>query len=133
MLSVSQNSVEQIRRDLFDKLQDLPIRYFDSNPTGEIMSRFTNDIDNIDIMLNNSLTSIVSGIITLIGTFVFMLTTNIWLTLVTVVFIPIFIILFFPAFGIILTLGGILVWRCWDKITDIAKRIHKLIYKTEMY
>lgn len=48
-------------------------------------------------------------------------------------FIPIFIILFFPAFGIILTLSGILVWRCWDKITDIAKRIHKLIYKTEMY
>ena len=48
-------------------------------------------------------------------------------------FIPMFIILLFPAFGIILTLSGILMWRCWDKITDIAKRIHKLIYKTEMY
>lgn len=48
-------------------------------------------------------------------------------------FIPMFIILLFPAFGIILILSGILVWRCWDKITDIAKRIHKLIYKTEMY
>lgn len=47
--------------------------------------------------------------------------------------VPIFIILLFPAFGIILTLSGILAWRCWDKITDIAKRIHKLIYKTEMY
>ena len=48
-------------------------------------------------------------------------------------FIPMLIILLFPAFGIILTLSGILMWRCWDKITDIAKRIHKLIYKTEMY
>ncbi len=91
MLRVSQNSVEAIRNDLFDKLQRLPLRYFDTRPTGEIMSRFTNDIDNIDVMLNNSLTSIVSGFVTLLGTFVFMVTTNIWLTLVTVVFVPIFI------------------------------------------
>lgn len=91
MLSVSQNSIEKIRNDLFTKLQRLPVRYFDSNPTGEIMSRFTNDIDNIDVMLNNSLTSIVSGVVTLVGTFIFMVTTNIWLTLITIVFIPIFI------------------------------------------
>lgn len=89
MISVSQNSVESIRNDLFVKLQELPVKYFDSNPTGEIMSRFTNDIDNIDMMLNNSLTSIVSGIITLIGTLVFMITTNIWLTLITIAFVPI--------------------------------------------
>ena len=89
MVSVSQNSVEHIRNDLFMKLQELPIKYFDRNPTGEIMSRFTNDIDNIDVMLNNSLTSIVSGVITLIGTLVFMFTTNIWLTLITIAFVPI--------------------------------------------
>ncbi len=88
MLSVSQNSIRSIRDDLFRKLQRLPVRYFDSHPTGEIMSRFTNDVDNIDVMLNNSLTSIVSGVISLIGTFVFMLTTNVWLTLITVAFIP---------------------------------------------
>ncbi len=91
MLSVSQGSVQSIRDDLFKKLQRLPVKYFDSHPTGEIMSRFTNDVDNIDVMLNNSLTSIVSGIISLVGTFVFMLTTNIWLTLITVVFIPILV------------------------------------------
>lgn len=91
MLSVSQSAVAQIRNDLFSKLQKLPVRYFDSNPTGEIMSRFTNDIDNIDTMLNNSLTQLFSGTITLIGTFVFMVTTNWLLTLITVVFIPIFI------------------------------------------
>ncbi len=90
MLSVSQNSIVKIREDLFNKLQDLPVKYFDTNPTGEIMSRFTNDVDNIDVMLNNSLTGLVSGVISLVGTFVFMITTNWVLTLVTIVFIPIF-------------------------------------------
>lgn len=90
MLVVSHGTIESIRNDLFSKLQKLPVRYFDSRPTGEIMSRFTNDIDNIDMMINNSLTSIISGAVTLIGTFVFMITTNWILTLVTVVFIPIF-------------------------------------------
>ena len=90
MLTISQNSVEKLRNDLFGKLQKLPVRYFDGHPTGEVMSRFTNDVDNIDVMLNNSLTSIVSGIISLVGTLVFMITTNIWLTLVTAVFVPIF-------------------------------------------
>ena len=92
MLTISQNATEKIRNDLFTKLQTLPVRYFDTHPTGEVMSRFTNDVDNIDVMLNNSLTSIVSGVVSLIGTFVFMITTNLWLTLVTVVFIPIFAI-----------------------------------------
>ena len=90
MLGVSLNSTERIRNDLFNKLQGLPVRYFDSNTTGEIMSRFTNDIDNIDTMLNNSLTSLVSGTISLIGTFTFMVCTNIWLTLITIAFLPIF-------------------------------------------
>ncbi len=91
MLSVSQNSIQSIRNDLFDKLQTLPVRYFDSHPTGEIMSRFTNDVDNIDVMLNNSLTSIVSGVISLTGTLIFMIATNIWLTLITIVFVPLLI------------------------------------------
>ncbi len=90
MLTISQNSLEKIRVDLFNKLQKLPVRYFDTHPTGEVMSRFTNDVDSIDTMLNNSLTSIVSGVITLIGTFIFMVTTNVWLTLITVCFIPFF-------------------------------------------
>ena len=90
MLSVSQGAIERLRNDLFTKLQKLPVRYFDSKPTGEIMSRFTNDIDNIDVMINTSLTSVLSGMITLIGTFTFMVTTNWILTLVTVFFIPIF-------------------------------------------
>lgn len=91
MRRVSHDAIESLRSDLFRRLQKLPVRYFDSNPTGEIMSRFTNDVDNIDVMLNNSLVALASGAITIVGTFIFMITTNIWLTLVTVAFIPLFI------------------------------------------
>ncbi|MBQ9692128.1 MAG: ABC transporter ATP-binding protein [Clostridia bacterium] len=91
MLSVTQGALERIRNDLFAKLQKLPVRYFDTHPTGEVMSRFTNDVDTIGVMFDTSLLSIISGVITLVGTFVFMVTTNWILTIVTVVFIPIFI------------------------------------------
>ncbi|MCR5154305.1 MAG: ABC transporter ATP-binding protein/permease [Lachnospiraceae bacterium] len=91
MLSISQNIIQKIRNQLFSKLQKLPVRYFDSHPTGEVMSRFANDIDNIDTMINNSLTSIISGFVTLIGTLVFMISTSWILTLVTVFFIPVFV------------------------------------------
>lgn len=90
MLKMTQGVMEKLRNDLFEKLSALPLRYFDSKPTGEIMSRFTNDIDNIESMVNNSLTSIFSGLITLIGTVIFMVTTNWVLTLITVVFVPVF-------------------------------------------
>ncbi|MBQ4155824.1 MAG: ABC transporter ATP-binding protein, partial [Clostridia bacterium] len=88
---VSQSTLENIRNDLFKKVQSLPVRFHDNHPTGEIMSRFTNDVDNIGMMLDHSLISIISGVITLVGTFVFMITTNWILTLVTIVFIPLFI------------------------------------------
>ncbi|MBP5273908.1 MAG: ABC transporter ATP-binding protein [Abditibacteriota bacterium] len=90
MLQITQDTVEKIRRDLFNKLQSLPVKYYNTNTTGDLMSRFTNDIDNIDVMLNGSLINLVSGAITLAGTFVFMLTTNWILTAVTVLFLPIY-------------------------------------------
>ena len=90
IIKVSQNAIEKLRNDLFDKLQTLPVRFYDTENNGEVMSRFTNDVDNIGMMLDNSLLSIVSGTVTLIGTFAMMLYTNIWLTLITVVFVPLF-------------------------------------------
>ena len=90
MLRVSQNAVEKLRNDLFNKMQRLPVRYFDQNSTGELMSRYTNDIDNIDMMINSSVTSLVSGVISLAGTFCMMLFTNVWLTLITLAFVPLF-------------------------------------------
>jgi len=59
MLSVSQSTLENIRNDLFKKVQSLPVRFHDNHPTGEIMSRFTNDVDNIGMMLDHSLISII--------------------------------------------------------------------------
>ena len=90
MITISQNAIENLRNDLFNKLQTLPLRYFDNNTTGEIMSRFTNDIDNIDMMISNTITNLISGTVMLVGTFILMVVTNIWLTLITVAFIPIF-------------------------------------------
>ena len=90
MMKISQTAIERIRGDLFAKLQGLPLRYFDNNNTGEIMSRFTNDVDNIGTMLDQSITSLISGAITLVGTFAMMLYTNIWLSLITVCFTPLF-------------------------------------------
>ncbi len=90
MITVSQSASERIRNDLFEKLQRLPVRFYDNENNGEIMSRFTNDVDNISHMLDSSITSIISGVITLVGTIVMMLYTNIWLSLITVVFVPIF-------------------------------------------
>ena len=91
MMSVSLKVIENLRNDLFEKMQMLPVRYFDGHPTGELMSRFTNDIDNIDTMINNSLVGLISGLISLVGTFVFMITTSWVLTLITVVSIPLFL------------------------------------------
>lgn len=91
MMSVSLKVIENIRNDLFEKMQTLPVRYYDGHPTGELMSRYTNDIDNIDVMINNSLVGLVSGLISLVGTFIFMVTTSWVLTLVTIAFIPVFL------------------------------------------
>ena len=93
MLSVSMNAIENLRNDLFKKVQKLPVRAFDSDSNGTIMSSFTNDIDNIDMMLHNTVINLISGSITLIGTLCMMIYTNIWLTLITIVFIPIFALL----------------------------------------
>ena len=89
MISVSQGTLKRIREHLFRKVQKLPVRYFDTNPTGVIMSRFTNDVDIIGEMLNSTLVQIFSGTITLIGTLALMLYTNWVLAVVTIVVSPI--------------------------------------------
>ena len=92
MIGLSRTAIQQIRDDLFTRLQRLPLRFHDNQTTGELMSRFTNDVDNIGMMMDQSLMSMISGIINLVGTLVMMIVTNIWLTLITLVFIPVFIV-----------------------------------------
>lgn len=89
MIGVSQNAIQKLRNDLFHKLQKLPVRYFDTNNHGDVMSRFTNDVDTIGELLNNTVVQLISGTINIIGTFALMIYTNVWLTLITIIMIPI--------------------------------------------
>ena len=87
MVHVAQHTVAALRQDLFDRLQQLPIRYYDRHQSGDLMSRFTNDIDTVSEMLNSSFASIVSNVLTFVGTVVMMLVLNPWLTLITFLFL----------------------------------------------
>ncbi len=97
MIGVSQRTLIQIRKDLFDHLQEMPVRYFDTHSTGDIMSRFTNDVDAIGELLNNTVIQLISGLISVIGTLVIMIGENIWLSLVTILMTP---LMLFAATGI---------------------------------
>lgn len=88
MLSVAQNALRKIRNELFGKMQVLPVRFYDTNTTGDLMSRFTNDVDTVGQMLSSTLVQLFSGTLSIIGTLILMIYTNIWLTLITLVLIP---------------------------------------------
>lgn len=89
MISVSQKAIFNLRNDLFEKVQGLPVRFYDTNNHGDVMSRFTNDVDAIGEMFNNTITQLFSGTISVIGTFALMFYTNIYLTIITIVMIPV--------------------------------------------
>ena len=88
MVTISQDAIKRLRNELFEKLQKLPVRYYDTNNNGDVMSRFTNDVDVIGEMLNNTVVQLISGAISIIGTLSLMIYTNIWLTLITIVMVP---------------------------------------------
>ena len=88
MIGVAQDTVKNLRKDLFEKLQTLPLSFFDTRSHGDLMSRLTNDVDNVSNTLNSSVTSIFSSIITLVGTFFMMLYLNLALTAITVITVP---------------------------------------------
>ena len=87
MVHVAQHTVAALRQDLFNRLQQLPISYYDRHQSGDLMSRFTNDIDTVSEMLNSSFASIISNVLTFVGTVVMMLVLNPWLTLITFLFL----------------------------------------------
>lgn len=88
MLTVAQNALVKLRNDLFTKMQSLPLRYYDTNSNGDLMSRFTNDVDTIGNMLSSTLVQLFSGVLSLVGTLVLMIYTNIYLTVITLIMIP---------------------------------------------
>src|SRR5208283_1298087 len=88
MAGVAQKTVYDMRRDVKDKLTRLPLKFYDGRTHGEIMSRFTNDMDNIATTLQQSMTQLITSAVTIIGVIIMMLTISPLLTLITIVVLP---------------------------------------------
>lgn len=99
MLTISQGTLNRLRADLFEHLQDLPIKYFDTHTHGELMSRFTNDVETIREAISQGLVQVISSLIMIIGIFSMMLYISPLLTCLIVVML-------FVMLAIIKTIGG---------------------------
>ncbi len=94
MVRLAQRGVNRLRKDLFDRLQSLPLSYFDKHPHGELMSRFTNDADNVQMALEQSVVSLCSSVLMFVGLVLLMLVINWKLFLVTALLLALTIFLF---------------------------------------
>ncbi len=91
MVNISQGVLNKIRTQMFNHMQKLPIRYFDSRTHGEIMSTYTNDVDTLRQMLSQSIPQVFSSVVTMIAVLAAMLATNIYLTLVVLAMVVLMI------------------------------------------
>ena len=92
MVKVSQKVIQDIRNDLFAHVQKLPLKYFDAHTHGELMSRFTNDVDTVQEAMNNSFAMIIQSFIMLFGTLIMMMVLSVRLSGIVIVFL---VIMFF--------------------------------------
>lgn len=93
MMQIAQKTVNTLRRELFTKLQNLPLRYFDTKSHGELMSRFTNDIDNIQTTLEQSLIQLISSLVSFIGSVIMMVILSPTLFIITAVLIVVIVVI----------------------------------------
>ncbi len=91
MAGVAQQALRNLRRDLFEHLQLLSLRFFDRNPAGELMSRLTNDIDAINQAVSENLTQMLGSLFTLVGVVIAMFSINVWLALGTLTILPLMV------------------------------------------
>ena len=87
MVVVAQGILKEIRDEMFEHMQTLPIRYFDTHTHGDVMSHYTNDTDTLRQMISMSIPQMLNSAITIVAVFVSMLTVSVWLTLIVVAFI----------------------------------------------
>ena len=92
MVTVSESSLYQVRKDLFEHLENLPLSFFDHHKKGDLMSRFTNDIAIIDNALSDAVTEIISSVITLIGVTIIIFVVNPILAFTTILTVPVFFV-----------------------------------------
>ena len=93
MVDVGQKTSYNIRKDMYEKMQELPISYYDTHSSGDLMSRLTNDIDNINATISQSLTQLISGIINVVGMLIAMLMLNPILSIIGLISTPITMII----------------------------------------
>ncbi len=92
MVNTAQRTSSDIRKELFMSMQELPLKYFDTHSSGDLMSRLTNDVDNINTTLSQSITQLFSGVINIVGMFIAMLLLSPILTLIGIVTMPIMLL-----------------------------------------
>jgi len=88
MAGIAQRTMYRLREDVDRKLARLPLRYFDDHPRGDVLSRVTNDIDNISMTLQQSLGQIVTAVLTIVGVLIMMLTSSVLLALISLIAVP---------------------------------------------
>lgn len=88
MASVSQRAIRDLRSDLFRKMQTLSLKFFDQHSHGDLMSRLTNDIENINNIISSSATQLISSVISMVGVVIMMFVVNIPLAIITMVIVP---------------------------------------------
>lgn len=93
MVSIAQRASADIRRDLYRNMQMLPLKYFDTHSSGDLMSRLTNDVDNINMTLSQSITQLFSGAVNIVGMLAAMILLSPMLTLIGLTTIPLMFIL----------------------------------------
>lgn len=122
MAGLNRDLIFRMRRMLNEKLSHLPLRYFDSHTKGDILSRVTNDIDNIQNTFQNNLIQIITSVVSVVGVFVIMLTISPVMTLVSVIVLP---------FGLLLALALLRVSRRyfrenWRTMGDLNGHIEEM-------
>ncbi len=123
MATVSQGVLKNIRDEMFAHMQKLPIKYFDQNTHGDVMSFYTNDTDALRQMLSQSLPSCVSSMITIVSVFVSMLTMSVWLTLIVVAFL--FVI--FGVTGTVAKKSGRYFIQLQHSVADINGYVEEMV------
>ena len=89
MTGISNDVTYNLRKDISKKINRLPMNYFESRTTGEILSRVTNDVDTLQMSLNQSMTQLITSVTTIIGVLFMMLSINVWMTLAAVLILPV--------------------------------------------
>ena len=92
LVRFSQKAINSVRTDLFDYMQELPVRFYDTNTRGELMSRYTNDCDTLIDALQNSVTTLFSSAVSLVGIIAMMLARSVPLTIINLLIIPLLLL-----------------------------------------